>query len=93
MKFAYDADVDALYITVADGNVYQSMAIDENTNVDVSANQGLIGIEVLSLSRYWPLAEIISRWELSTADASMLMGMYPWMYSVSMARAGVVSLG
>jgi hypothetical protein len=68
------------------------MAIDENTNVDVTANQDLVGIEVLSQSRYWPLAEIIGRWELRPADASMLMHMYPWVCSVSLARAAVVSI-
>jgi len=87
MLFAYDAAVDALYITVTKGEVARTVAIDEGTNVDVSEDGALLGIEVLSPSRFWPLAQVISRWPFSTADASMLMGMYPWMCSVSMARS------
>lgn len=88
MKLAYDSDAGALYIGLADrsGKVARTVAVDDGTNVDLAAGGELLGIEVISPHRNWPLDEILKRYEVSKEDAVMLMSAYPcWVFSAQVA--------
>lgn len=83
MKLAYDAQADALYITMAAGKVARTAVIDDGTNVDLDEDGSVHGIEVLTPGRPWPLAEILRRYEISDDDAAMLIASCPFMCSVT----------
>jgi uncharacterized protein YuzE len=87
MRQEYDADADALYIHLRDlrdgEHVARTAGMDVSTMVDEDAGGRILGIEVLSPGRLWPLAEILRRYEVSAADAAMLMACYPCAFSVS----------
>jgi len=85
VKQAYDAHANALYITLAEGEVARTPQIDDGTMVDLDADGGLLGIEVLAPGSPWPLAEILRRYEVADEDAAMLMACYPNRYSVQVA--------
>lgn len=91
MLQTYDAQADALYIEIGEGGgetareVARTVEIDDDghwTMVDLDADGNLLGIEVLSPGRPWPLAEILKRYEVSADDAAMLMAGYPCAISV-----------
>src|SRR5258707_1493215 len=89
MHQAYDAQADALYITLrelGDGEyVARTVEIDNDTNADHDADGKLIGIEVLSAhGRLWPLPEILRRWEITDEDQMSIFGLYPCVLLVSM---------
>jgi uncharacterized protein YuzE len=76
----------ALYVTLRpmpDGCVARTVEVDSSTAVDLGADGNLLGIEVLSTDRLWPLAEILKRWEVASDDAAMLMACYPCAPKVS----------
>ncbi len=75
----HDLDADALYIEIADGKVARTLEVgsDPCTMVDLDADGKLIGIEVISPGRAWPLFKILTSYDVSDEDASMLMAAYP----------------
>ena len=77
VSYKYDAAADALYIKLSSNPVVTTAEIDEGTNVDLAASGALIGIEVLSPDRPWPLHRILGRYAISNEDAVMLMTAYP----------------
>lgn len=85
MRQAYDATADALYVTLADGEVARTVEIAEGTNVDLDAAGSLLGIEVLRPNRPWPLAAILRTHHISDEDAAMLMTCCPYRMSVEVA--------
>ena len=50
MRFAYDQDADALYVTVSGAVVSRTIEVDPLTMVDVDVNGQLVGIEILRLT-------------------------------------------
>jgi uncharacterized protein YuzE len=68
----YDLDADALYINVTGGKVARTVEIDKGTLVDLDAAGVLVGIEVISPQRSWPVEEILARFEASAEDAAQL---------------------
>lgn len=89
MNIELDAEADALYISLRErhGKIARTAEVggDVSTMVDLDAEGNLLGIEVLSPQRPWPLAEILRQWEIPAADAAMLMGCYPCAYSFSVS--------
>jgi len=83
MKFSYDADANALYITLRDGDVARTRELDDSTMLDVDAAGNLLGIEVLNPGSGWPLTGILRQYEIAEDDAQMLAACYPNAYMVS----------
>ena len=87
ISWSYDPEAGALYITLrelADGeHVTRTTEIDPGTMVDEDAEGKILGIEVLSPSRPWPLPEILRRWQISDEDQVMMFYAYPGAPSVS----------
>ena len=51
MKFHYDPETDALYITIADGPSVETREILDGFNIDINASGAVIGFEFDHLSQ------------------------------------------
>jgi len=59
MKVKYDKKTDTLYITFVDRDVKDSEYLErEGIVVDFDEKNNLVGIEILSVSKKWPLEEL-----------------------------------
>jgi uncharacterized protein YuzE len=83
VRFSYDTDVSALYITLRDGDVARTRSLDDSANLDLDAAGNLLGIEVLNPGSGWPLTGILRQYEIAEDDAEMLAACYPNSYMVS----------
>lgn len=76
VQIAHDLDADALYITLSDEPVARTVDIEDCTMVDLDADGNLVGIEVISPRRSWPLQKITQAYEIEDDDAAMLKELY-----------------
>jgi uncharacterized protein YuzE len=51
VKFDYDRDTDAAYLTIARGKVQESEEVEPGLIVDFGANGEILGVEILRFSR------------------------------------------
>jgi uncharacterized protein YuzE len=72
IRQSYDLDADALYIKVTGGKAARTVEIDTGTLVDLDAAGAVVGIEVISPQRSWPVEEILARFKMSTEDVAQL---------------------
>jgi uncharacterized protein YuzE len=84
MRPEYDSEADALYVYAAAhprlvfvpaGGRWpaaKTVEIDDGTFCDADTEGGLIGIELPSPRRPWPVEEIARRWDLSDHDRASL---------------------
>jgi uncharacterized protein YuzE len=72
MRLKFDLNVGALYIRLTDQPVARTREIDDNTNVDVDAAGRVVGIEVISTSHLWPLAEILDTFAIPAEESAQL---------------------
>ena len=73
MEMTYDQSVDALYIRIS-GNepVARSEQLDAGTLVDLDRFGRVLGIEVLTPARDWPLDQVVSKFSLDPDSAARL---------------------
>ena len=65
MHYTYDPQADALYIYLRDDlDVVKTIEIDDRRNVDLDADDKVIGVEVLSPGAGFPVHDLIDRFEL-----------------------------
>lgn len=66
MHYTYDPQADALYIYLRDdASVSKTIQVDDQRNVDVDAEGNAVGIEILSPGSFFPVQDLITRFELS----------------------------
>jgi uncharacterized protein YuzE len=58
MKVRYDSGVDALYITLAEGNAVDSDELKPGVIVDYDADGNVIGLEVLHVKKRTPAIDV-----------------------------------
>ena len=63
---------------MTDREVVHTVEIDAGTLVDVDAAGFLVGIEVLSPQRCWPLEDILGRFRVAEIDAAQLRVYFPY---------------
>jgi uncharacterized protein YuzE len=51
VKFEYDQETDAAYLTIGRGKVVESEEVEPGLIVDVGADEQIIGIEILRFAR------------------------------------------
>lgn len=51
VKFEYDRETDAAYLTVARGKVVESEEVEPGLIVDLGANDQIVGVEILRFAR------------------------------------------
>ena len=76
MRFDYDLDADALYVTVTSEPVAATHSIDDLTTVDVDAQGQPVGIEVIAPDRAWAVDKLLARYPLPDDDTRLLLSMY-----------------
>lgn len=54
IRLTYDAEVDALYVAFAEGNVAETIEIEESVYVDVDADGRPLGVEFVSAAELVP---------------------------------------
>jgi uncharacterized protein YuzE len=86
MRLKFDLNVGALYIRLSDQPVARTREIDDNTNVDVDVDGGVVGIEVISTSHPWPLADILATFPIPAGEATQLRS-YFYLSAPEAARA------
>ena len=72
MRLKYDLDVGALYIRLTDRSVARTRELDDNTLVDLDADGGVIGIEVVSIAHPWALSDILRDYTISADEQAQL---------------------
>ena len=70
MELRYDLNVGALYIRLTDQAVARTREIDDNTVVDIDADGGIVGIEVISIGHPWALDDILHDYAIPSAAAA-----------------------
>jgi uncharacterized protein YuzE len=93
MELKYDLNVGALYIRLADQAVARTREIDDNTVVDIDADGGVIGIEVISIGHPWALDDVLRDYAIPAAAAAQLRAYFKPAGRVASQEAPAVSLG
>ena len=83
IRQSYDLDANALYIRLTSRKVARTAEIDAGTLVNLDADGGIVGIEVLQPARKWPLDEILARFTVNEDDATQLRAYFAHRRSLS----------
>ncbi|HVV38344.1 MAG TPA: DUF2283 domain-containing protein [Acidimicrobiales bacterium] len=59
MKYVYDSDSDALYVTLRNGAIDHTVELTDGVVLDVSADDEVIGVDVMVPSQGWD-ADIVA---------------------------------
>jgi uncharacterized protein YuzE len=76
MRLKYDMTAGALYVRLTDAPVARTRDIDDNTMIDLDANGGVIGIEVVSIAHPWPLDEILRDYAIPAREVAELQAYF-----------------
>ncbi|MCC6222404.1 MAG: DUF2283 domain-containing protein [Thermoleophilia bacterium] len=76
MKLAYDLEVNALVVELAEGAVEHTVEVGLGTLADLDAGGHVLSIEVLNPGRRWPLERVLERFALGPSDRAMLTGIW-----------------
>jgi len=73
MRIEYDREADAVYIYLQEEEVSRTIELSHGVNIDLDAQDRLIGIEVLDATQYYSLSDIFNlRTENFVLDESLL---------------------
>ena len=72
MELKYDLNVGALYIRLTDQAVARTREIDDNTVVDLDADSGVVGVEVISIGHPWALDDVLRDYAIPADAAAQL---------------------
>jgi uncharacterized protein YuzE len=78
MRLEYDLNVGALYIRLSDVTVARTREVGDNAHVDLDAAGRVVGLEVLSVARQWPLAEILAAYDIPAGEVAQLRAYFPF---------------
>jgi uncharacterized protein YuzE len=79
MKLTWDQEADALYVRFLDAGtegVSRTEQLDPGTLVDLDRFGHVVGIEVIRPARFWPLHEVLGRFEVPEADRLSLRAVF-----------------
>ena len=73
MRIEYDREADAVYIYLQEKEVSRTIELSHGVNIDLDAQDRLIGIEVLDATQHYSLSDIFNlRTENLVLDESLL---------------------
>lgn len=90
MQLKYDLNVGALYIRLTSLPVARTREVDDNTSVDLDADGGVIGIEVISAGHPWALEDVLRDYDIPAAELAQLRAYFG---SSAMRKAAVPHMG
>jgi uncharacterized protein YuzE len=93
MELKYDLNVGALYIRLTDQAVARTREIDDNTAVDLDADGGVVGIEVISIGHPWALDDVLRDYTIPADAAAQLRAYFQPADPAVVQDAPAVSLG
>lgn len=65
MRYTYDDEADALYVSLIEGaDVAHSVVVDEGRSVDLGEDGSAVGIEVLGASAGVAVLDLVDRFDL-----------------------------
>jgi uncharacterized protein YuzE len=76
MNMRYDSEVDALYIQLTPASIVRSEQVETGTLVDLDRTGMVVGVEVIRPARHWPLASILSGFQVADPDANILRALW-----------------
>lgn len=68
----YDPSANALYLHFSNSDVMWTEEVNGMTLVDLDADGGVVGVEILHPQRIWPIDELIERFAHDTFTARQL---------------------
>jgi uncharacterized protein YuzE len=79
MRVDYDLDAGAMYIALTERSVHNTITVDDETLIDLDEDGAPVGIEVIGLSRAWPLNEVIMQFgpKMDPFDIRQLVALFP----------------
>jgi uncharacterized protein YuzE len=77
IRQSYDLDANALYITMTERSIVRTAEIDSGTLVDLDADGAVVGIEVITPDRCWPVEDVLTKFRVSPDDAAQLRAYFP----------------
>jgi uncharacterized protein YuzE len=60
MRIEYSKDVDALYISLREAKIADSIDIEEGVTVDLDTNRHIVGIEILDASEKLGVSDLVN---------------------------------
>lgn len=75
MRWAYDGEVDNLYVYVRPGAARRQVHLSDRVIVDVDDDGSIVGVEILSLTAGWDAEAIAERFDLSEDERNGLVHM------------------
>jgi uncharacterized protein YuzE len=85
MRWELDSDAGSLYVRLSEQSATQQHVMPDGVVVDVDADSGLVGIEIVSVWAPFNLAHVVDRYDLDEADVASLI-MVTTMLSQAWAR-------
>ncbi|HEX4829585.1 MAG TPA: DUF2283 domain-containing protein [Trebonia sp.] len=70
MKLEYDLNAGALYIRLTGAAIARTAEAGDNAAVDLDADGGVVGIEVVSVAYPWPVAEVLATYRVPAREAT-----------------------
>lgn len=70
MQLEFDLNAGALYIRLSDAEITRTREAGDNAAVDLDAEGGVVGIEVISAAHPWPLADILASYRIPDQEVA-----------------------
>src|SRR5580693_6656007 len=72
MQLEYDLNAGALYIRLTGSTIARTLEAGDNAAVDLDADGGVVGIEVISASHPWPLDDILASYHIPADEEAQI---------------------
>ncbi|MFD5912472.1 DUF2283 domain-containing protein [Streptomyces massasporeus] len=76
VELSYDLDADAMYLHVSDAPVVRTVEVDSGTMVDVADDGKVVGIEIITPARDWPIDRLLAEFDISAEATTLLRSLY-----------------
>ncbi|MET8406775.1 DUF2283 domain-containing protein [Streptomyces sp. NPDC005195] len=76
MELSYDLDADAMYLHATDVPVARTVEVDSGTMVDVADDGSVVGIEIVTPARNWPIDRLLAEFDISAEATTLLRSLY-----------------
>ncbi|MFJ6900096.1 DUF2283 domain-containing protein [Streptomyces hokutonensis] len=88
VELSYDLDADAMYLQVSSEIVHHTVEVDSGTMVDVATDGSVVGIEIVTPARNWPIDRMLVEFEISDEATALLRSLYRTVSNESPAASG-----
>lgn len=72
LEFDLSAGSGALYIRLDAGDIFRTVELGDNANVDIAEDGSVIGVEVIDVDLPWPLEQVLDRFKIPQNEVEQL---------------------